>query len=166
MTDLFRLVLIWPNWRPNLTSQDLINATQQSYISLQGCQIWHLNTVRLATYGTNLGFFQIRISTFWRNFGWQIWDFWCCPQVKMFDCVAPHHDVITSLSVTSQGSDVSSDVMEPSDSALFGEWRHFCYCGLYLLPHSNFIMYVYTVLMMNARVEHISKYKIWLSLLI
>jgi len=39
--------------------------------------------------------------------------------VKMFDCVAPRHDVITSLSVTSQGSDVSSDVMEPSDSALF-----------------------------------------------
>ena len=33
----------------------------------QGCQIWHLNWIKLAPYGTNLGLFNISFSTFWRG---------------------------------------------------------------------------------------------------
>ena len=34
----------------------------------QGCRIWHLSCVKLAPNETNLGFFKISFSTFWRFF--------------------------------------------------------------------------------------------------
>ena len=35
------------------------------YIVDQGCEFWHLNWVRLAPNGINLGLFKISLSTFW-----------------------------------------------------------------------------------------------------